>query len=147
MSNLSAFLNPVTMLDTQEIVISNRFVQRTDKGEAVLDEAGKPVPVPFKIRAITQEENEAIAKRSYAAKMVDGKRVEEFDHRTYSRRIVVAATVEPDFANVDLCAKFGVKDPELVPGKMLYSGEFSKLFNAIEKLSGFGDNLNEAAKN
>ena len=52
MSNLNAFLHPVQGDETREIIVSNRF----------LDENGRPVP--FRIRALTQEENDAISKRS-----------------------------------------------------------------------------------
>ena len=44
MSNLNAFLHPVQGDETREIIVSNRF----------LDENGRPVP--FRIRALTQEE-------------------------------------------------------------------------------------------
>lgn len=50
MSKLSAFLHPVTTSEEKEVVISNRFQ----------DESGQPVP--FKIRALTQEENDAITR-------------------------------------------------------------------------------------
>ena len=51
MSKLSAFLHPVTTSEEKEVVISNRFQ----------DENGRPVP--FKIRALTQEENDAFVKQ------------------------------------------------------------------------------------
>ena len=52
MSKLSAFLHPVTTSEEKEVVISNRFQ----------DESGQPVP--FKIRALTQEENDAITRQA-----------------------------------------------------------------------------------
>ena len=48
MSNLSAFLHPVTVQEEKEIVISRRF----------LDEDGNPAK--FKIRSITQDEADAL---------------------------------------------------------------------------------------
>ena len=44
MSKLSAFLHPITENEEKEVVISNRF----------RDENGNPVP--FRIRALTQED-------------------------------------------------------------------------------------------
>ena len=126
MSKLSAFLHPVTTSEEKEVVISNRFQ----------DENGRPVP--FKIRALTQEENDRITKQATRQTKVNGQTVEKLDSVDFSRRMVVAATVEPDFQAKELCDAYGVLDPLLVPGKMLLSGEYAKLLNAITDLSGFG---------
>lgn len=126
MSKLSAFLHPVTTSEEKEVVISNRFQ----------DENGRPVP--FKIRALTQEENDRITKKATRQTKVNGQTVEKLDSVDFSRRMVVAATIEPDFQAKELCDAYGVLDPLLVPGKMLLSGEYAKLLNAITDLSGFG---------
>lgn len=126
MSKLSAFLHPVTTSEEKEVVISNRFQ----------DESGRPVP--FKIRALTQEENDRITKQATRQTKVNGQTVEKLDSVDFSRRMVVAATIEPDFQAKELCDAYGVLDPLLVPGKMLLSGEYAKLLNAITDLSGFG---------
>ena len=52
MSKLSAFLNPVTTREEKEVVVSRRF--QDEKGD----------PVPFRFRALTQEENEAIVRQA-----------------------------------------------------------------------------------
>ena len=87
MSRLSAFLHPVPVQQEKEVVISDRFV----------DENGNAVP--FKIRALTQEENDAHcqAEHAHAAKSTGSGR-KSLDNIELSRRMVVAATVEPDFA-------------------------------------------------
>lgn len=126
MSNLSAFLHPVTTQEEKEVIISDRFQ----------DEDGSPVP--FKIRALTQEQNDAIIKQATRRVKVNGQPTEQLDSVDFSRRMVVAATVEPDFQNSELCAAYGVMDPLQLPGKMLLSGEYSKLLQAINDLSGFG---------
>ena len=91
MSNLNAFLHPVQGDETREIIVSNRF----------LDENGRPVP--FRIRALTQEENDAISKRSM--RLVKGGRrgEKELDSTEYASRIIAAATLEPDFSSEELC--------------------------------------------
>lgn len=127
MSNLSAFLHPVTTSEEKEVIISDRFQ----------DENGKPVP--FKIRALTQEQNDALIKQATRRVKVNGQPTEQLDSVDFSRRMVVAATVEPDFHNSELCQAYGVLDPLQVPGKMLFSGEYNKLLQAINDLSGFGD--------
>ena len=77
---LDAFLHPVELKQEKEVVISKRF----------LDSDGKPVP--FKIRTISQEENEALSKRSIHLKKVEGRKFEALDDLEYTRRLVVACT-------------------------------------------------------
>lgn len=134
MSKLSAFLHPVSISEEKEVVISKRFV----------DEEGKVVP--FKIRAITQEENDAIIKKATRRIKENGQFVDKLDNVDFSRRMVVAATVEPDFTSKELCDAYGVMDPLLVPGKMLLSGEYAALMNEISNLSGF-DSVEDELKN
>ena len=136
MSNLSAFLNPTFETEEKEIFISSRFV-----GE-------DGTPVLFKIRALKQEENDAITKRCRKTrKTANGQLQEYIDSTELSRQIIVAATVFPDFRSAELCEHYGTTDPTLVPGRMLFSGEYAKLVQAITELSGFDENLEEQAKN
>ena len=136
MSNLKAFLNPVQSTAAHEVVISKRFV----------GEDGKPVP--FKIRPLTQEENDSITKRCLRQSKVNGQMVERLDNVAYSRRLVVAATVEPDFQSEDICKAYGTMDPLEVPGKMLLAGEYGRLSKEIMALSGFdNDGVEDDAKN
>lgn len=135
MSKLSAFLNPVTTQEEKEVVISKRF----------LDEKGNPVP--FKIRALSQEENDKITKQATRRTKESGQSVERLDNADYARRIILEATVEPDFRAKEMCDRYGVLDPLQVPGKMLLSGEYRKLMDAILELSGFGDPLEDEVKN
>lgn len=136
MSNLSAFLHPVTMQEEKEVVISKRF----------LDEDGKPAK--FKIRSVTQDEADALLKQSArTVKKRDGSMEQTVDDQNFNRRLIVAATVMPDFRAKELCDAYGVLDPLLVPGKMLFSGEFSLLLREILDLSGLNNSVEEEAKN
>lgn len=123
MSKLSAFLHPVETQLEKEVVVSNRF--RNEDGS----------PVPFKVRALTQEENDALVRKATRVEVKNGQRMEHLDSVDYARRMVVAATMDPDFTSKDLCDAFGVVDPLLVPGKMLLSGEYNRLMQAIASLS------------
>ena len=58
MSALSAFLHPAVPTEEKELVISKRFLGADGK------------PVPFKIRALTQEENSSLLKASTRKKKV-----------------------------------------------------------------------------
>ena len=138
MSGLEAFLNPISLVEKKEVVISDRF----------RDAEGKPVP--FRIRSISQEENEALSRKCRKVHKVEGQQREYFDGLEYNRRLVVACTAYPDFADAQLCAHYGVMDPLLVPGKMLLGGEYAALLSAITALCGFNQmavELGEEVKN
>lgn len=137
MATLSAFLNPVPVETHHEVVISDRF--RNEDGTVQ----------PFVIRALMQEENDRLVKSCTRQVMVNGQQVSQFDNVLYSRKLILAATVVPDFSESDLCQRYGVLDPNLVPGKMLTSGEYSRLATEISQLSGFQSpgEVGEEAKN
>ena len=135
MSNLSAFLNPASPDERREVVISKRF-RREDAS-----------PAPFVIRPLSQEENDKLLRQSTRRTKVNGQPAEHLDNAEYGRRVVVAATVEPDFTSAELCKAHGTLDPLEVPGRMLLVGEYSKLSRAILELSGLDDDVEEQAKN
>ncbi len=136
MSNLSAFLNPVSVAEEKEVVISKRF----------LDGMGKPAP--FKIRSISQVENESISKKCSGYRKVKGQQVEYFDNIRYSQELVLAAVVFPDMREAELCERYGVADPALTASAMLLPGEFSSLVQEIMNLSGFEEeDVQAKAKN
>ena len=97
----------------------------------------------FKIRALTQEENDAITRQTTRRRKEGGQTIEQLDSVDFTRRMVVAATVEPDFSSKELCDGCGVLDPLLVPGKLLLSGEYARLVKEITKLSGFVEQEDE----
>ena len=136
MSTLSAFLKPVKTTIEKEVVISDRFIG--DDGK----------PVPFKVRAISQEENDALVRAATKTRNEGGQRVERLDSVEYAQRLIVAATVSPDFRAKDICEAYGVVSPLMVPGKMLLSGEYNRLMKAITELSEFDEAAqDEAVKN
>lgn len=138
MDNLQAFLNPVSVEEVKEVVISKRFVDKDGK------------PVPFRIKTIMQEENERLTRKCRKVETIRGQRVESLDNQKYNRALIVACTVEPDFRNADLCKAYGTVDPLDLPGKMLTVGEANNLAREILDLNGFSDEaeqLEDEAKN
>ena len=125
MSRLNAFLHPVDLGEVKEVIISSRFK----------DEAGNPVP--FTIRAITQEQNDAMTAKCRRVRTVRGQRQEYLDGAQLNRELIVAATLEPDFSSAEVCEAYGTKIPTQVPGRMLLAGEYDALLKAILELSGF----------
>ena len=141
MGELKAFMQPPVTDETKEIIISQRFT----------DEDGKVVP--FKIRVISQEVNEAIRKRSSRPAKKNGMVVgESLDTEKFGKELIVACTVSPNFRDSELCSYYKTVDPLEVPGKMLTAGEYNKLIRAINIFNGFitddGDDVEaEPAKN
>lgn len=146
MSNLSAFLNPLPA-EEKEVFISDRFIQRGENGEPILGPDGKPLVQMFKIRPLTQAENANISKQCTRSFKKNGQMQEYVDSDLFTRRLVVAATVDPNFSSTEVCQHFGVSDPAIVPSLMLFSGEFTTLLKAIMELSGFSDDVEDEAKN
>lgn len=133
MSKLSAFLHPKPVPE-KEIILSDRFV----------DEKGQPIPV--KLRAVTQQEQEALTRAARHKVTVNGQEIEQLDMDEYNTRLVLKAVVDPSLTSKEACDEAGVVDPMLIPGRLFLSGEFAKLTREIAKLSGFGK-AEEEAKN
>lgn len=140
MSKLQSFLNPTKAVAdlVEERVISDRFI----------DEDGDPIP--FKVRAISQELNAALIQAcTHSKKGRSGQMVESLNRNQYQNRLVVECCVEPDFKLTELCQNFNVIDPYLVPSKMLTTGEYNKLVQFILEVNQFkdGEEIEEDAKN
>lgn len=126
MSSLNAFLHPL-QTENREVVVSDRFLEN---GE----------PVPFVIRPITQQENEEIIRKHTRR---DKKGNEVFDRVKYNRELTAAAVVEPDLNNADLQEAYGTLGAPRTLTKMLYAGEYGTLMEAVQKLSGLDQDINE----
>lgn len=131
MSKLEAFLQPIEEICNREVLISKRFIQDDQ-------------PVEFMIHSITQEQNHQLIRQSTKHNAQE----ETFDAIAYNNKLIVACTSVPDFTDVALCKRYGTLDPEAVPEKMLYAGEYSALLDAIEQVCGFRQqDLRAEAKN
>lgn len=133
MGSLNAFLHPI-QIENQEVVVSNRFI-----------EDGKPVP--FIVRAITQDENKMLIKK-FTKK--DKKGVETFDRTEYVSALTAAAVVFPDLTNVELQKAYGVLGESSLLQKMLLVGEYANLAEKVQEISGLDIDINddiEEAKN
>lgn len=136
MSKLNDFLNPVQTKKEKKVIISDRFVERDEDGNILRDENGDPILHPFTIRSISQEENEMLLKRAKRIEIVNGQKQTTTDSTAYSRALVVAATVDPDFSSKEVCDHFGTLVPTDIPAKMLWVGEYAKLLREIVSVSG-----------
>ena len=134
MASLNAFLNP-PKAENKEVIISERF-----------QEDGKPVP--FVIRPITQEENQALLKKHTKKNKKTGE--ETMDRLAYNHELAATAVVFPPLDNAELQKNYGTLGAAKTLAAMLYIGEFANLFQAVQELSGLDVDINdeiEEAKN
>lgn len=135
MGDIKAFLQPPVMDETKEVIVSKRF-----KGED-----GKPVP--FVIRVIDQETNSKLLKRATKTEKSNGRASKVTDNVLYAKLLLAACVVSPNFKDAELCDYYKTKDPLDVPGRMLSSGEYSRLVREINQLNEFADTEEEYEEN
>jgi hypothetical protein len=133
MSSLQAFFAQNVKSDIiEEFVVSERF----------RDENGKPIP--WKIRAITEEENEQIRKAAtQVVKEKGGRRNVEIQPEVYLAKVATASVVFPDLKNAELQKSYGVMGAEDLLKKMLLSGEYATLIQKVQEVNGFDRDIND----
>lgn len=119
--SLAAFLKPVE--------VENELVEVSDRYR---DENGKPVK--WEIRAITSKENDQLMRKH--TKRDKKTKQEIFDRTSYTNDLVVSAVVYPDLKNAELQNAYGVLGEVELLQKMLIMGEFMKLSEEVQKISG-----------
>lgn len=134
MSNLSLFFaqNVVSEI-SEEVIISPRFK----------NEAGKPVP--WKLRSMTEDENEAI--RKSAQRKIKERGIVTLDTNSdeYLAKLVVASVVFPDLKDAELQKSYGVLGADQLLRKMLLPGEYATLLQKVQEVNGFDRDVNELA--
>ncbi|PZM65344.1 phage tail assembly chaperone [Paenibacillus dendritiformis] len=127
MSTLSAFFaQNVEGEVTEELVVSQRFKDANGK------------PIPWKLRSMTEAENEQC--RKAATKKVKGKGgavTPEIDFNEYTAKLIVGSVEFPDLKNVELQQSYGVMGAEALLRKMLLPGEYTNLLQQVQALNGF----------
>lgn len=133
MSDLSLFFaENVDSEIIEEVVVSERFK----------DPDGNPVP--WKLRSLTEAENEEI--RKSATKRVKVKKnmyVPETDSGEYTAKLVVASVVYPNLKDAELQKSYGIMGAEALLRKMLLPGEYVTLLEKVQELNGFDEDINE----
>jgi hypothetical protein len=133
MSSLQAFFaQNVQSNIIEEFVVSERFK----------DEYGKPIP--WKLRTLSEAENEEIRKAS--TQMVKGKggqRIPETKPEVYLAKVAVASVVFPDLKDAELQNSYGVIGAEDLLKKMLLAGEYAALVQKVQEINGFDRDIND----
>ena len=123
MSNLNCFLKPLYRERKIEFAVSDRFV----------DENGNPAKVIMK--SLTQDELNAIARRSTHDKVINGKTIQDIDATEHLNRCIIASMVFPDLTSKELCNAYGTEDPVLLPSKMFLVDEYDRISRAFAELN------------
>ena len=88
------------------------------------------------MKSLTQDQINAIAKRSTHEKKVNGKLVSNLDTAEHLNRCLIASIVFPDLSSKELCNAYGTEDPVSLPSKMFLVDEYEKLARAFAELNG-----------
>lgn len=132
--SLSAFFaQNVEQEITEEVVVSDRF-----KGE-------DGVPIPWKLRSMTEGENEAIRKSSQRKIKDKGTVTIDINNEEYMTKLVIASVVYPDLKDAELQNSYGVLGAEQLIKKMLLAGEYSTLLEKVIEVNGFDKSVNDYA--
>lgn len=142
MNNLKAFLSESAIQkENIKVVVSERFVDENKK------------PIPWEIKAIEQEEFDAISKRCKKRRPAlnnPSQTVIETDVNKLVEELVSACVVYPNLNDEELQKSYDAIGDIATVKKMLTPGEFTKLSQAIQQSLGFDtgmeDNI-EKAKN
>lgn len=137
--NLQEFLNKNSTIDIKcEVAISNRL-KNPETGELY----------KFQIRALTDREWENA--RSEATTLPKkSKERSKFNQSLFNEKVVISATVYPNFKDSESISATGCITPEQYLHKVLLPGEIAELAVKISEISGFTedlDDLTDEAKN
>ncbi|PYI57021.1 phage tail assembly chaperone [Paenibacillus flagellatus] len=140
MSELSAFFaQNVSTEIVESFVVSERFKDKDGK------------PIEWKLRAVTQDESEAIRKACTRVKKgPGGSSIQEIDQGEFIAKMAAASVQFPNLKDTALQDSYGVRGAEVLLRKMLLAGEYAALLTKTQELSGFDRDINEdieAAKN
>ena len=110
-------------------------------------------PYPFIVKPITVEQNEMLTKMSTKVTFdkKSHQRTEYMDQSAYTKRLVSACCIDPNFRDAEFQATRGVTSAEDLIAKLFTNGQFSELVEGVLKVNDFNfettDDLIEEAKN
>lgn len=135
MSDFSMFMaGNAIKEETVKYVASKRFVDK------------KKNPVPWELRAITSEQDEAIRKECTKRVPIHGKRGQynnETDTDKYLAKVCVASTVYPNLNDAELQDSYGVKSGDALLKAMLKPGEYTEYKAKVMEINGFDMSMEE----
>lgn len=135
MSDLRNFFKGnVKKAETVEFAPSERFV----------DEKGNVLK--WQLKPLTNDEDDKLRNDcKIIAKGKNGITFEKLDSKKYTRAVIVNCVVYPNLNDKELQDSYGVMSAEELISEMLLTGEYMKLIDEINRISGFDTNLFEEA--
>lgn len=115
------------------VVVSPRFV-----------EDGRPLE--WELRPITEAEHAKIKESCTKKQMTKGRAVVDYNTQRYALRLTAASVVEPNLADAELQASYGVVGEEALLEAMLLPGEMIELQRQVQMVNGFDTEFLETAK-
>ncbi|MNW45934.1 Phage XkdN-like protein [compost metagenome] len=130
--SLSAFFaQNVNSEIIEDVVVSDRFKSEDEK------------PIPWKLRSMTEEENEAIRKSAQRKVKEKGVVTTDINSEEYLARLVVSSVVFPDLKDAELQKSYGVLGADKLLRKMLLPGEYAGLLQKVQNINGFDKDIND----
>ncbi|WP_374718171.1 phage portal protein [Neobacillus sp.] len=117
----------------EEVVVSERF-----------KEDGKPIP--WKLRSMTEGENESIRKSAQRKVKDKGVVTTETNTDEYLAKLAVASVVFPDLKDAKLQKSYGVVGADQLIKRMLLPGEYAVLIQKVQEINGFDKDINDLAE-
>lgn len=117
----------------EEVVVSERFKEK-----------GKPIP--WKLRSMTEGENEAIRKSAQRKVKDKGVVTTETNTDEYLAKLAVASVVYPDLKDAELQKSYGVVGADQLIKRMLLPGEYATLIQKVQEINGFDKDINELSE-
>ena len=106
----------------------------------------KGKPVPWELKAVDSDLDEAIRKECTKRVPINGKRgqyTQETDTDKYVARLCVACTVFPNLNDAELQDSYGVKSADALLKKMLKPGEYTELKTKVMEVNGYDTSMEE----
>ncbi|MFS0727036.1 phage tail assembly chaperone [Paenibacillus sp. 1P07SE] len=116
----------------EEFVVSERYKD------------AKGVAVPWKLRSMTEAENEECRKASTRrVKGKNGTYSPEINYDDYLAKLTVASVVFPNLKDAELQKSYQVLGSESLLRTMLLPGEYASLVQKVQELNGYDKDINE----
>ena len=130
MSELQDYLNSMSSDITDDVAVSERFVDK--KGNLL----------KFKIKSMSYDDYESA--RIQATIMPKRKNEQiRFDSKIFNDKIIINNVIDPNFKDAESIKKKGCATPEQYLHETLLHGEINELANKISALSGFDKDFDE----
>jgi len=128
-----------------EKMSEEQILQRLLEADTVPEKTVKleRLGIPVTLRGLTGKQVFSIRERCTERKERKGRVTERLDEEQFNTALIAAATVQPNWGDSKLLAKYSASGPEEAIKRILLAGELSALGDVVMDLSGFNMDLEE----